>query len=243
MSITRIYQNQVLQIGEVIQLDALASNHLCRVLRLQPPSEFVMFNGQGGQYQARLLSASKRGAEALLIDFSEHEVESPLKLHLAQSLVRGEKMDFIIQKATELGVTEITPLLTEFCNVKLSDERQQKKLAHWQQVIISACEQCGRNQIPKINPPQLFSSWVNQQQAAIKIILDPTGKTPITKMAVSGESALAIGPEGGFSAEELNSAQANGFKLCLMGPRVLRTETASITALTLLQALYGDLSG
>ena len=167
------------------------------------------------------------------------QVESPLAIHLGQGLSRGERMDWAIQKATELGVTEITPIMSERCEVRLKDERADKRLAHWRQVAISACEQCGRSRVPVIHPPVLLSDWIKTTEADLKLVLHPVSE-PLASHAKPSRLAFLIGPEGGLTDNEIDLAQAAGYQPARLGPRVLRTETAPVVALAVAQQLWGD---
>jgi 16S rRNA (uracil1498-N3)-methyltransferase len=167
------------------------------------------------------------------------QVESPLHIHLGQGLSRGERMDWAIQKATELGVTEITPIFSDRCEVRLKDERADKRLMHWRQVAISACEQCGRSRVPVIHPPLLLADWLKQTEAELKLVLHPVAE-PLVSHAKPATLAFLIGPEGGLSDAEVEQAQSAGFHAARLGPRVLRTETAPVVALAVAQQLWGD---
>jgi 16S rRNA (uracil1498-N3)-methyltransferase len=162
-----------------------------------------------------------------------------LQIHLGQGLSRGERMDWAIQKATELGVTEITPIFSDRCEVRLKDERADKRLLHWRQVAISACEQCGRSRVPVIHPPVLLAVWLKQTEAELKLVLHPVAE-PLVSHAKPATLAFLIGPEGGLSDAEVEQAKDNGFHAARLGPRVLRTETAPVVALAVAQQLWGD---
>ncbi|TVP93679.1 MAG: 16S rRNA (uracil(1498)-N(3))-methyltransferase, partial [Pseudomonadaceae bacterium] len=166
--------------------------------------------------------------------------ESPLQVHLGQAMSRGERMDWAIQKAVELGVNAITPLFTERCEVKLQGERADKRQAHWQQVAISACEQCGRSQVPVVHPPQALADWLAQLDCELKLVLHHRTEQPLASLQKPASLGLLIGPEGGLSSEEIQRTEASGFQAVRLGPRVLRTETAPIVALSLAQQLWGD---
>ncbi len=242
MRIPRIYQPGSLASGAVVELSDGAANHLTRVLRLPAGAALTLFNGEGGEYTATLHEVGKRSATATVGEFSAREVESPLAITLAQGIARGERMDYAIQKATELGVVRVVPVITERCNVRLSDERWEKKLQHWQAVAISACEQCGRNRIPVIEHPLLLQTWLAQDSNDLRLTLDPQAGGGIAAIAETpSQASLLVGPEGGLSEIELKSAQHAGYRGIQLGPRVLRTETAGITALAVLQARWGDL--
>jgi len=167
------------------------------------------------------------------------QIESPLRIHLGQGLSRGERMDWAIQKATELGVSEITPIVSERCEVRLKDERAEKRQAHWQQIAISACEQCGRSVVPVIHAPMALADWIKKTEADLKLVLHPVAE-PLTSHDKPGTLAFLIGPEGGLNDAEVDQAQDAGFHAARLGPRVLRTETAPVVALSVAQQLWGD---
>lgn len=224
----------------IVELSESAARHISRVLRMKAGQIITVFNGQGISYQATIIESSKRHVSVKL----EHEntscVESPLHTHIGQCLSRGERMDFAIQKATEMGVSEITPLFSERCEVKLTGDRIQKRLAHWQHIIVSACEQSGRNQLPIIHPPQALESWVSQIQAEQKLVLHHRTSQQLQAMRKPSTAAILIGPEGGLSSNEIQLSEQQGFSSLAMGPRVLRTETAPIAILALLHSQWGD---
>lgn len=237
----RIYQKFTAEVSDIVLLEKPASHHLMHVLRAKPGDHFFLFNGISGEYEAEIISVDKSLVKAKLHQFVPIDRESPVFIHLAQGIARGEKMDWIIQKAVELGVNKITPLFTEFCNVKLSDDRVLKKLQHWQQIVISAAEQSGRTQLPEITAPQKFFDWVPSVTEDLKILLHPyamqNNKTfPQTSHAV----CLIVGSEGGLSETETEFAMEHNFIDMQLGPRILRTETAGLAAVSILQNLYGD---
>jgi 16S rRNA (uracil1498-N3)-methyltransferase len=186
-----------------------------------------------------LIEVGKKTVSVELTEQLPGQPESPLQVHLGQGLSRGERMDWAIQKATELGVAQITPIVSERCEVRLKDERVDKRLAHWQQVASSACEQCGRSTLPIIHPPMLLADWLQQVQADLKLVLHPVAE-PMLSHAKPSSLAFLIGPEGGLSEAEVTQATGHGFQAARLGPRVLRTETAAVVALTVAQQLWGD---
>ena len=198
-----------------------------------------VFDGSGHEFTGRLLEVGKKRVRVLLDESFAGQIESPLAIHLGQGLSRGERMDWAIQKATELGVNEITPIMSERCEVRLKDERAEKRLSHWRQVAISACEQCGRSRVPVIHPPVLLSEWIKTTEADLKLVLHPVSE-PLASHAKPGRLAFLIGPEGGLTDNEIDQAQASGFQPARLGPRVLRTETAPVVALAVAQQLWGD---
>lgn len=239
----RIYQPVSLVVGNTLELDSKAQHHLVHVLRASVGDVLTLFNGQGGEYTAHISRITKKSVEVMIQDFTPREVESPMHIQLAQGIARGEKMDFIVQKAVELGANSIIPLLTERCNVRLDKEREAKRLEHWQAVVISACEQSGRNRIPAVKAPALLEEWLaNVPADSLRFVLSPhvTAKLPIITPPANGNIILLIGPEGGLSDKEVELAVLNGFLPLNLGKRVLRTETATIAAITALQLYYGD---
>jgi 16S rRNA (uracil1498-N3)-methyltransferase len=237
----RFFVDESLQPESDVALPDDVVHHLVRVLRSEAGTRFQLFNGAGGAFTAELVAAGKKTAVARLLEHLPDDHESPLRTHLGQVMSKGDRMDYAIQKATELGVTEITPLVSERCELKLrGEERADKKLEHWRRVAMSACEQCGRNRLPLIHPPQELSGWLAQVKAGLRLVLAPAlaGGLPVE---IPASVALLVGPEGGLSAAELEAARASGFQPWQIGPRVLRTETAPVAALALLQAHFGDL--
>ena len=243
MRIPRIYLSQSLSAGNDVELDSNALRHVVQVLRLKAGHPLILFNGEGGEYTAELTRVEKRRATAHITEFQDINRESNLYTHLGLGISKGERMDFALQKSVELGVNEITPLFTEHCVVQLGDKRAVKKREHWQAVIISACEQSGRNTLPIVNAPQSIKHWINISSSTTKLILDPVASTTLATVKPGTAGViLAIGPEGGFSQTEIDLAQENDFIGITLGPRVLRTESAAIASLTAIQALWGDLA-
>ena len=244
----RIYQNQPIAVGETIALSEDAFGHTIRVLRLKDGDAITVFNdrmydGKLGEYQAQLCNVSKKRADIIINEFNIKENESPLNIHLGQAISRGDRMDFTLQKSVELGVNTITPLFTERCGVKLSGERLQKKIEQWQKIIVSACEQSGRCTVPIVNSAISVDDWLKQQSSALKLNLHPKASHSIMNLPEENTRVrLLIGPEGGLSDDEIKRANESGFYDVLLGPRVLRTETAALTAITALQCRYGDLA-
>ncbi|GGA72028.1 ribosomal RNA small subunit methyltransferase E [Neiella marina] len=240
---TRIFHPQPLQQQSQVQLSDSAAGHVARVLRMRVGDTIELFDGSGLAYPATLATVEKRKVLADIGSALQHSVESPLKVHIGQGVSRGDKMDFTIQKAVELGVDKITPLLTERCGVKLQAERWQKKVLHWQQVAISACEQCGRNSVPHIDQPVSLADWLTEETEQLKLNLHPAARHGINgiESVPAVGVRLLIGPEGGLSEQEIIAAREHGYQSILLGPRVLRTETAALTALTALQTRFGDL--
>ena len=238
--IPRIYTDQPLSQGMQLELEEGPSRHLARVLRMQPGRELVLFNGAGGEFQAVISEADKRAVAVQVGEFSAQNRESPLRLELAIGLSRGERMDWVLQKATELGVTHIRPLLTERTEVKLSAERLEKRLHHWRQVIISACEQCQRNLLPDLAPPQKLEPWLQDNRSQLRLVLHHRDSQSLPEGEAPESVALLIGPEGGLSEREIALAKQAGCAPLTLGPRVLRTETAPVAAISLVQYRWGD---
>jgi len=242
MRTIRIYQSGDYQTGETLCLDKAASNHLLRVLRLKDQQALKLFNGDGQEYTATLHVDGKR-AIAHIESAANPNNESPNNIHLFQGISKGERMDYAIQKSVELGVSSITPLICERTVVNLKDERLEKKLAHWKGIAISACEQSGRCVVPEIHTPVKFSQAIACNTDALKITLDPLSQTSLNSLTpVSKYIQILIGPEGGLSESEIIETKANGFNAITLGPRILRTETAALAAITSAQLLWGDLS-
>lgn len=242
MRIPRIYHPEPIeQLGTLVLSDD-AAGHVSRVLRMQVGQEVLLFDGSGAQFPAILSEVTKKSACVDVQQRLEHNIESPLNLHLGQVISRGDKMEFTIQKSVELGVNTITPLISERCGVKLDAKRFEKKLSQWQKIAISACEQCGRNIIPQIRPIMTLEQWCQEPSAALKLNLHPRAEYSINTLPEKSQHIrLLIGPEGGLSAEEITMTRDHQFAETLLGPRVLRTETAALTAITALQVRFGDL--
>mgnify|MGYP006093357285 CR=1 FL=1 len=245
---TRIYQNSQFTLNDTMKLSDDAFGHIVRVLRLIEGDVITLFNGkEATQYSARLVDVKKKQASVVIIGKAVVENESPLNVHLGQGISRGERMDFTLQKSVELGVNKITPLFTERCGVKLSSQRLAKKREQWQKIVISACEQSGRCIVPEVAEPMYLQNWLKQETNALKLNLHPKAKHSIMTLPMENtvneqRVRLLIGPEGGLNDEEINQANQTGFQDILLGPRVLRTETAALTAITALQCRFGDLA-
>lgn len=245
MRIPRIYhpvQNE-LSNGATIALTEDAANHVGRVLRMSQGDKLELFDGQGQQYQTSIATVNKKNVNVTIESAEQINRESPLNIHLGQGISRGDKMEYTIQKAVELGVSEITPLFTERCGVKLQGERLNKKWQQWQKIVISACEQCGRNTVPQVNQPQALNQWLQQSTNELKLNLHPRATDTIKSLSPPQNGVrLIIGPEGGLSDDEINQTVAQGFSEISLGPRVLRTETAGLTVISALQLQFGDLA-
>ncbi len=245
----RIYIPLALTPNSEISIEGSAANHIGRVLRLKEGDEITLFNGEGGEYNATLTAIERKMVRTHIEAFNPRECESPLRITLAQGISRGERMDYTLQKSVELGVSRIIPLSTERCGVKFDAKRAAKRLQHWQGVIISACEQSGRNYIPEILPAISLHAWLDAHRAsnqpqneALRLMLQPRATQSLRQLTPpTGEISLLIGPEGGLSDNEIEVSTQCGFQGIQLGPRVLRTETAGVAALAALQSYWGDL--
>ncbi len=242
MRIPRIFHPQPLSSASNIRLDDSAARHVAKVLRLGAGAPLRLFDGNGGEYSSTILEIGKREVVVTVGEHHSLEVESPLKVTLAQGISKGERMDYTLQKAVELGVQQIVPLETEHSVVNLKGERRDKKLEHWRGVIISACEQCGRNTLPELLPIQSLQCWLESTPEGLRLLMDHRANGNIGEMEKAERVTLLIGPEGGLSESERDTAYANGYTGLRLGPRVLRTETAALTALAALQSHWGDLN-
>jgi 16S rRNA (uracil1498-N3)-methyltransferase len=243
MRTIRIHVDQPLAAGAELALPAQAAEHVARVLRMAAGDPLVLFNGDGCDYEAILLAVGKREVAARVERACPRDNESPLRLTLAQGVARGEKMDLIVQKATELGVARIVPLLTERSEVKLDPARAEKRVAHWRAVVASACEQSGRACVPAVEAAQPLQAWLDglPGDGALRLALLPEAtRQPGALRFGAGGGLLVVGPEGGLGERDVAALQAAGFTGLRLGPRILRTETAGLAALAALQALHGD---
>ena len=238
MRLSRFFIDAPLSLGQH-ELPEAQAHYIGRVLRHAVGDAVQLFDGSGHEYLGELIEVGKKNVRVELREAIDGLSESPLRIHLGQGLSRGERMDWAIQKATELGVNAITPIFSERCEVRLKDERADKRLLHWRQVAISACEQCGRSTVPVIHPPLLLADWLKQAEADLKLVLHPVAE-PLVSHAKPLSLAFLIGPEGGLTDGEVQSAQNAGFHAARLGPRVLRTETAPVVALSVAQQLWGD---
>lgn len=238
----RLHLDMPLTTGQELPLPAEAAHRLAAVLRLGAGAEIEVFDGRGGCRRARVLVAGRREVRIEVGALDERERESPLRLCLAQGISRGQKMDYTLQKAVELGVHALVPLITENCNVRLDAERAAARLRHWQNVIIGACEQCGRNRLPQLSAPVAYAEWIARAEPAATVLLDPEAEHGLAALAPPPAGLwLLAGPEGGFSPLERELARGRGCAAARLGPRVLRTETAAVAALAACQVLWGDL--
>ncbi|MFT7179408.1 MAG: 16S rRNA (uracil1498-N3)-methyltransferase [Oceanospirillaceae bacterium] len=245
MRVPRLYTPQPLPLEQNIELETAASHYIGKVLRMQVKQDVVLFNNTSEQVSAHITSVNNKFVSVYVSAPLSGPQASPLHTHLGQVMSRGERMDYAIQKATELGVNEITPLFSSRCEVKLDLQRQAKRVAHWQKIAISACEQSGRIDVPLIHSPQILDSWLVNTQTQAKLVLHPllhSNQTkPLASQTTPASCALLIGPEGGLTDQEVEQAHTHGYTGLSLGPRILRTETAPLAALTLLQYIWGDL--
>lgn len=243
--IPRFHCPDPIKAGRPVALPAQAAHHALRVLRLRPGDEVMLFDGRGGEWAGHLAEAGRGGKEiqVLLADWREVEREAPLSLTLAQALPAADKMDWVVQKAVELGVAAMQPLQASRSVVRLSGERAEKRLLHWRQIMISACEQCGRNRVPVLSPLLDLPHYLALPRAEneTRLLLSPhQGVRLSTLPRPDGAVTLLVGPEGGLTQEEERAAQSTGFQAVALGPRVLRTETAGLAAIAAIMALWGD---
>lgn len=242
MSTTRVFVPIPVRSGENLWLDGDRAHYLTRVLRVRGGDTVVVFDGHGGEYPAVVGEISRRGVQLRAGVHSPRDVESPLAIRLIQGISRGERMDFVVQKATELGVQRISPVRTAYSVVRLKAERVEKKSGHWERISQGACEQCGRNILPVIDAAADLGTVLAEPLGGSRIILHAGGGEPIGKLQrIDGGLTVLIGPEGGFNAAEIELAIRAGFVPLSLGPRILRTETAALAAIAILQSMFGDL--
>lgn len=242
MRIPRIYHPELITVGGEMALSDDAANHVGRVLRMSTGQHVQLFDGSNQVFETEIVRADKKSVHVKVLRGEVDDRESPLHIHLGQVMSRGEKMEFTIQKSIELGVSLITPLFSERCGVKLDAERLNKKIQQWQKIAIAACEQSGRNRIPAIRPAMELAAWCAEEDNALKLNLHPRASASINTLPQPVERVrLLIGPEGGLSADEIAMTAGYQFTDILLGPRVLRTETTALTAITALQVRFGDL--
>ena len=245
MALTRLFIDSALYSGQRLTLDSEQANYLGRALRLRTGDSLTVFNADSGDFVASIETIARSSATILVGESIGSATESPLKIHLVQGVSRGDRMDIVVQKATELGVKRITPVLTEYGVVKLGGDRARKRRDHWQKVAISACEQCGRVRPPLIDLPLPLKTWFAEMtgESDLDLVLKPGAAAAMTTLtAPATKVCMLIGPEGGFSEIEYEDAKISGFLPVTLGPRILRTETAAIAAVTVAQTLWGDLA-
>ncbi len=243
MRVPRLYVPVPMRVGEVIELPPEQSHHLLRVLRLRISEPLAFFSGSALEYGGRIVAIGNARVSVAIEAEQAAQRESPLAITLAQALARAERMDFTIQKSVELGVRRLVPLLTERTGVRFKDERESRRMEHWSRIIIGACEQSGRVRLPELQEPTPFAQWIAQPLSGSKLVLDPRAAQSLASSGQpQSEFVLLIGSEGGLSERERDQARAAGFVGVHLGPRVLRTETAALVALSILQSRFGDLA-
>ena len=242
MHVVRVYYDGDIKSNTLITLGIKASHHILRVLRINIGDALVIFNGKAGEYSATFTAIKHKHAIVAVTTMQRTQTESPVQLELAQGISRGERMDYALQKAVELGVSKIVPLFTERCGVKLKNKRLENRLAHWNSIIVGACEQSGRCIIPPLATAQPLDQWLTKKRSGLQLVCDPRAQTTLSALPKTATHVtVLIGPEGGLTAEELQHAKNAGFIGFSLGPRILRTETAALAALTSLQLRFGDL--
>jgi len=240
--ISRLYCPQSLTAQATVALESESAHYVGTVLRMRAGEHLTLFNGEDGEFSAVILHADRKGVTVQISSAVECAADPRLPIHLALGISRGERMDYAIQKATEAGATFITPLFTERCEVKIKGDRVDNRLKHWERVAISACEQSGRCRIPVVSAPVELSSWLQQERTGASFVLDHRGSAGFPQQSPPEAVTLLIGPEGGLSEAEISTALVAGFQSVRLGPRVLRTETAPVVAIAVLQQLWGDYS-
>jgi 16S rRNA (uracil1498-N3)-methyltransferase len=241
-AVTRLYQGLDLSVGQSIQLDDQASHRLARVLRAAVGDPLIVFNGYGGEYAGVITAITKKYVSVDLNHYFPQPAESPLTIHLAQGIPRSDKMDWIIQKAVELGVHKIIPLITEHSDTRGTRRQGEERWSHWRRVALSACEQSGRHRIPDIASPIRLAEWLPSVQVVHGFLLSPQQSGGLTlSLPVEAPIVLLVGPEGGFSPTEIRLAMRQGWQSWCLGSRILRVETAAIAAISIVQYRYGDM--
>lgn len=245
MNLPRFYCRAALSPGAHLELPEPVARHAVRVLRMAPGASLVLFDGRGGEYTARIERIERDRVHVELGAWRDVEREAPLSVALVQALQAGDKMDFTIQKAVELGIREIVPVESRRSVMRLAGERAAKRVAHWQGVAASACEQCGRNQVPMVSPLEKLENWLARpvRPGTLRLMLAPDAAVSLSALVPATDIQLLIGAEGGLDPLEMAAAQQAGFQAVRLGPRVLRTETAGLAALAALQTLWGDFGG
>ncbi len=241
MRVPRLFVDQRLAPHSQINIDGVGAQYLGRVLRMRVGHHIVLFDGSGREFPAQIAKVSKRSIKALLGEATDPATESPVNTVLGLCLSKGDRFDWAVQKATELGVSVIQPLESERVDFEIPEDRINKRVAHWQQIAVSACEQSGRVKVPKLSPPSTLLHWVRTVSADEKWALDGAAGQQTLPETAPKTVALLVGPEGGLTDSEIGAAQQSGFRSLRLGPRVLRTETAPVVALTLVSSLWGDI--
>ncbi len=242
MRVSRLYIDRSLNRGQTIELDDESGHYLRSVLRLKKQAQVILFNGLGGEYRCTLLEVSRKRVRINIDEKIARSVESPLEVSIGMGISRGDRMDMAVQKSVELGVNHISPIITQRCNVMIKAEKAEQKLKHWQKIAQHAAEQCGRTVVPQINPIVTFASWIETEfSEALKIFLDPYAEKPLTQLENQHTKVVLLtGSEGGFCEQEKKIAIDRQFIPIRLGQRILRTETASLAALSAVQLLWGD---
>lgn len=242
MRSVRIHVEIPLMPGAEVVLPPAAAQHVVVVLRMRTGATLELFDGSGGSHRGRIIATGRRSATVQLEAFDRGERESPLAVTLVQGISRGQHMDYTLQKAVELGVARIVPVLTAHSNVRLDEARAERRIEHWRRVVIGACEQCGRNRVPEVSAPQALAPWLASDTNPCRLLLDPEAGNGLNALpSPAAGISLLSGPEGGLSQVEISAALSLGWQAVRLGPRILRTETAAVTALAVCQALWGDL--
>lgn len=241
MRLSRFYIDHPLETGQLLELEGGPANHIAKVLRLRAGASLILFTGHGGEYQATIRNVDRRTVHIEVGAHNPVERESPLHTTLVQAVSTGERMDYAVQKAVELGVSRIVPVIAER-SANLSGDREKKRQAHWQRVAEAACEQCGRNTIPRVESVWPLAQWLDQEHTGLRLLMDPRATMGIGGLEKNGRVQILVGPEGGFAEGEIAQALDSGFQTIRFGPRVLRTETAAAAMLAGVQLAWGDLS-
>jgi 16S rRNA (uracil1498-N3)-methyltransferase len=242
MRLTRVYVDAPLGSGTIVELPKETASHLAKVLRARSGDQLILFSGDGCEYVGAIEDVRGSRVTAAVGNAVNVDRESPFAVTLVQCVPRGDRMDFIVQKATELGVTRIVPVLSQRSVVRLDASQAESKAAHWRAVIVNACEQCGRNRLPAIDTPVPLLNYLGSSpSASARLVLAPDLESAATPSDLHASAEIAIGPEGGFADDELAAFRIAGFVRVKLGPRILRTETAAIAALTWLQTRFGDM--
>jgi 16S rRNA (uracil1498-N3)-methyltransferase len=238
----RFFFPSSLAVGREVALPPNAAHHASSVLRLRPGDAVTLFDGSGGEYGARIERMTSRAVDVVVGEHRASERESPLAVTLVQAVIAAERMDYVIQKSVELGVSEVAPVTCARGVTRLDANRAQRRVEHWRQIAIASCEQCGRNRVPNVEAPSDLTTWLRRASTAhARLLLTPSAQTALGDLDAPGNGIeLLVGPEGGFTAEEEAAALHAGFRAIRVGPRVLRTETAGPAMLAAMNALWGD---
>lgn len=238
---TRIFHAEPLSLKQTVTLSENAARHIRTVLRLAVNDAITLFNGDGCDYHAKITAITKKSLKVTIVEKIKIDNESALHIHLGQAISRNDRMDIALQKAVELGVQEITPLITQHCAIKINDDQLRKKQQHWQGIIISACEQSGRAVLPILHPAKLLQDWLVNIHHEVGIVADPLAQQSLKALSLSPtQISLLIGPEGGLHHAEIMLAKQQHFHTIQLGKRILRTETAAIASISVIQSYWGD---